>query len=333
MVWRRLLQVRQPEGDTFLLRRNRGAAIDRSYGDPRLAEMREAALLGGAERWPDIRGHLAHAEGHEDLTFLVEGVQDIARVEEWTAELVAADPDDTLALLVSGARHVEWAWQARGRYGASSVSEDQWKVFRERLLVAEAQLFEVAEREPSWATPWYFLQVCGRGLQVGQEVAERRFEATCRRAPGHVAAHRQHLQQLCAKWGGSQERMHAFARDASLAAPDGSGLGQLVAQAHLEDWLEAGGDPDSTALHAPDVVRALHEAGARSVHHPAFVRHGDWAVGVNTFALAFSLAGENEAARAMFRMVHKLPTEMPWRYLDGRSPVVPFLAWRARVGA
>ncbi|WP_435135795.1 hypothetical protein [Actinacidiphila sp. bgisy144] len=333
MAWRRLLQVRQPEGHAYALRpRGRGAAVDRAFGDPRLAEMRQAAQ-GGAERWPVLRAHLAAADGDEDLTFLVEGVGDIAQVEQWTREVADADPGDTLALLVSGARHVEWAWQARGRASGAHVSAEQWKVFRERLLVAEEQLYEVAEREPSWAAPWYFLQVSGRGLGVGQEAAERRFEAVCRRAPGHVAAHRQHLQQLCAKWGGSQERMHAFARRSALAAPEGSGLGQLVAQAHLEDWMEAGGDPDSTVLHAPHVVRALHEAGARSVHHPAFARRGDWAVGVNTFAMAFALAGEDAAARAMFRMVRKAPTEMPWRYMDGRSPAVPFLAWRARVGA
>lgn len=333
MAWWRLLRARRPEGATFLLRRrNSSPGIDRSYGDARLVAMRAAALQGGAERWPDIRGHLAAAEGHEDLTFLVEGVQDVAHVERWIAEVVAADPDDTLALLVSGARYVASAWQAHSGYEPSSVSEEQREVSRERLLVAETQLSEVAEREPSWAAPWYFLQVSGRGLRVGQEEAERRFEATCHRAPGHVAAHRQQLRQLSVRWGGSRDRMHAFARQAVLAAPDGSGLGQLVAQAHLEDWQEAGGDPDSTLLRAPEVVRALHEAGARSVHHPAFVRRRDWAVGVNTFALAFALAGENEAARAMFRMVRKLPTEMPWRYLDERSPVAPFLAWRARVG-
>ncbi|BBB01002.1 hypothetical protein RVR_8230 [Actinacidiphila reveromycinica] len=306
MAWRRLLQVRQPEGHAYALRRRGGnPAVDRSFGDPRLAAMREAAH-GGATRWPEVRGHLEAADGHEDLTFLVEGVQDIARVEQWTAEVVAADPGDTLALLVCGARHVEWAYQARNR--GTAGSGEQEKLFRERLTAAEERLYEVAGREPSWAAPWYFLQVSGRALQVGQEEAERRFEEVGRRAPGHVAAHRQHLQQLCAKWGGSQERMHAFAREAALSAPEGSGLGQLVAQAHLEDWKEAGGDPDSTLLHAPETVRALHEAGARSVHHPAFVRRGDWAVGVNTFALAFALAGEDAAARAMFRMVRKLPT-------------------------
>lgn len=326
--------ARHPEGARFLLRRkNRVPVIDRAYGDPRLAAMRTAALHGGAAGWPEVRGHLAAAEGQEDLTFLVGGLHDVVGMERWIGEVVAARPDDTLALLVSAARQVTWAWQARGSGRADSVTEDGWTLFRERLVVAEEQLLDVAEREPSWATPWYFLQIAGRGLQVGPDVALRRFEATCRRAPGHAAAHRQYLQQLSKKWGGSHERMHAFARESMLGAPEGSRLGELVAEAYLEEWLDAGGDPDSARLRDPRVVRALHEAGARSVHHPAFERSRDWAIAVNSFALAFGLAGEDAAARTMFRMVAKQPTESPWNYLNGRSPVVPFLAWRNRVGA
>ncbi|WUH91422.1 hypothetical protein OG900_15790 [Streptomyces sp. NBC_00433] len=323
------------EAGTLLgkLRGRRVPVIDRSFGDPRLARMQAAAKDGGAEQWPPVRATLAAARGHEDLTFLVAGIMDTAGVERWTADVLAGRPDDTLALLVSGARHVGWAWQARGGYSASSVPEAQWKLFQERLVIAEERLLDVAEREPDWAAPWYFLQACGRGMQVDLDAAESRFAATCRRAPGHVAAHSQHLQQVSKKWGGSHERMFAFAREAARTAPDGSGLGQLVAMAHLEMWADASGDPDSRVLHDPAVVRELHAAAALSVHHPAYVRERDWAVGVNTFAMAFALAGEEAAARVMFRSVGNRVTTTPWQYLNGQSPVVPFLAWRERVGA
>ena len=189
----------------------------------------------------------------------------------------------------------------------------------------------MAEREPGWAAPWYFLQISGRGLQVRPEVAGHRFEETCRLAPGHVAAHRQQLQQLCVKWGGSHERMHAFAREAVRAAPAGSPLGQLVAMAHLEQWLDIGGDPESAFMGGAEVVGALHEAAERSVRHPDFARRRDWALAFNTFAMAFALSGEYHAARPLFRELGNRVTETPWKYLDGRSPLAPFLAWRARV--
>jgi hypothetical protein len=314
-------------------RARRVPVVDRSYGDPRLAAMRAAATGGTAQEWAELRAVLSGARGPEDLTFLVEGVRDIPGVERWTADVLADRPGDPLALLVSGARHVERAWQARGAFAGSSVPPQQQELSRQRLLTAQEQLFDVAEREPRWAAPWYFLQICGHGLELGPDAAQTRFEETCRRAPGHVAAHRQHLQQLSAKRGGSHERMFSFAREAVRTAPDGSGLGQLLALAHLEVWLAAGGDEDSPVLHDPGVIRELHASAARSVHHPTFVRERDWAVGVNAFAMAFALAGEKAASRVMFRSVGRRVTETPWQYLDARSPVVPFLAWRRRVGA
>lgn len=321
------------QGTFFGKLRGRGIpVVDRSFGDRRLARMQDAALRGGAERWAEVRAPLAAARGPEDLTFLVEGLQDVSGVERWTADVLAAHPDDTLALLVSGARHVGWAWQARGESWASSVPESQWDLFQERLKVAEDQLLAVAEREPGWAAPWYFLLACGRGMQVDAEVAERRFEEARRRAPGDVAAYSQRLQQLCRKWGGSHEQMFAFARETARSAPDGSGLGRLVAMAHLEMWADSGGGETSPVLRDPAVVRELHAAAALSVHHPAFVRERDWAVGVNTFAMAFALAGEDAAARVMFRSAGKNVTRTPWRYLNAQSPVASFLAWRDRVG-
>lgn len=323
------------EAGSFLAdrRARRIPVIDRAFGDPRLAAMRTAAREGGVHRWPELRSVLAAARDPEDLTFLVEGMQDVSGVEALTAEVIAGHPDDTLALLVSGARQVEWAWQAAGGGSATgTVPAGQPALFRERLSAAEARLLDVAEREPQWAAPWYFLQICARGLEAGAGVAESRFEAVRLRAPGHVAAHRQHLRQVSAAWGGSREQMFSFAREAATTAREGSGLGQLVALAHLEVWAESGAGQDSRVLCAPEVAGELHASAARSVHHPAFVRERDWAVGVNAFAMAFALAGEDAAARTMFRSVGRQVTEVPWRSMDDRSPVVPFLAWRARVG-
>ncbi|WNI17941.1 hypothetical protein [Actinacidiphila sp. ITFR-21] len=331
MPWTSRLRVRQAEGDRFLRPRRRAPAIDPSFGDPRRAGIR-AAAREGAERWPEIRGRLAAAAADgEDLSFLVEGLQDVAGVERWIGDVIAADPGDPLPLLVSGARHVGWAWHARTGFEARHVSEGQWELFHARLGTAEGQLLEAAEREPAWAAPWYFLQMSGRGLQVGPEVAEYRFEAVCRRAPGHAAAYRQHLQQLCRKWGGSHRQMHAFARASMLAAPEGGRLGELVALAHLEEWLSLGGDPESVYLGGARVLGELYEAAGRSVFHPAFARDRDWALAFNAFAMAFAMAGDHGAARRLFRALGNRATERPWLYLDGRSPLVPFLAWRARV--
>jgi hypothetical protein len=94
----------------------------------------------------------------------------------------------------------------------------------------------VIRREPDNIAAWYQAVITARGLEMGLEVSKRRFEEVVRRAPQHRRAHVMRLQQLCRKWGGSNAAMHDFARDAMLAAPAGSPLGYLVADAHLEEW-------------------------------------------------------------------------------------------------
>jgi hypothetical protein len=316
------------------------ARVDLSFGDPRLAALREAAAAG---RWPEIRALLdgaVHSGDCEELTWLVEGLMMVAGSERWLGEVTRAEPRDPLALLVSGARHVEWAWEARTRQRAQNVSREQFEVFHARLRAAEDLLYEVAEAVPEWVAPWYFLQISGRGLQVGPQVAARRFEASVRRCPAHLAAHRQHLQQICRKWGGSHEEMHAFAREAMLAVPPGGTLGELVAVAHLEHWLDLQDDSadmeggrGTEYLRGADVIVSLYEAAERSVHHPDYPRRRDWTRGFNTFAMAFALAGEREAAADLFRVLDGSVTEFPWMYLDGRDPAAPFRGWRVLVGA
>ncbi|MEE4541950.1 hypothetical protein V2S66_08210 [Streptomyces sp. V4-01] len=331
MSWKSWMTVRQAQGDTFLWRRRAAPAIDFSYGDRRLAGVRAAARHRGAAGWPAIREQLAAAEDGEDLTFLVEGVQGVSGVERWIEEVLHAAPGDAHALLVSGARHVGWAWHARGRFAAGAAPESQRTLFRERLETAQRRLFAAAEREPAWAAPWYFLQLAGQGLELGPQVAQERFAAACRRSPGHAAAHRQHLRQLAAQGDGAHERTHAFARAAMLDAPEGSRLGELVALAHLEEWRDRGGDPDSAWLGRPQVIEALREAAAHSVLHPAFGRRLDWPLALNAFAMAFALAGDHRSAAPLFRALGNRPTETPWIYLDARSPLAAFRTWRARV--
>ncbi|MEU9040527.1 MULTISPECIES: hypothetical protein [unclassified Kitasatospora] len=303
--------------------------LDPAFGDESLRR-----LLGQAEAgdWAALRPVLAAVEDGTELTHLVGAIADVPGVEEWTGRVLAETPDDTVALLLSGARQITWAWEARTGARAKQVTEEQWKLFHERLDTAEEQLLEAAEREPSWLAPWYFLQISARGASLGPEVATCRFEAAVRRSPDHGGSHRQRLQQLSAKWGGSHEEMHHFARSAMLAAPEGSHLGELVALAHLEHWLDLPDGEDHAYLTSPTVLAELQEAAFRSVLHPDFTPARGWQGSFNTFAMAFSLADQRKTARLLFEALDGAVTESPWHYLSG-DPVKVFRAHRDRCAA
>jgi hypothetical protein len=308
--------------------------LDPAVGDPVIAELRAAAEH--AAGWPVIQERLEAAPDGQARTWLLDFVSDVRGVESWIPEIVGNEPESALALLAAGARQVSWAWEARTGAEAKHVSREQFQVFHERLRVAEDWLYEAAEREPEWVAPWYYLQKSGRGLQMGQEISRLRFEAAVRRDPWHLGAHRQQLQQVCAKWSGSHERMHAFARESMLAAPEGSSLGELVAIAHLEHWLDLESGEDARYVIQDHVAEQLHEAADRSVRHPDYAPDGTkppgWIQTYNIFAMAFSFAQEKQAAAQMFAEIGGTVTQFPWNYLNGGDPTVPFRHFRSKYG-
>ncbi|MFG2720562.1 hypothetical protein ACGFW5_20010 [Streptomyces sp. NPDC048416] len=289
------------------------ARVQRDSGDPDVERVRKAAA---AADWPTVRDVLEARPESEDRTELVRAVGDTAGVERWISGIIEAEPDAPLPRLVGGFRYISWGWEARTRAMASQVSRAQFELFHSRLRTAEQWLYESAEREPLWTSPWLGLQMTGRGLQVGPAVARRRFEAAVRRDPYHLGAHQQHVQQVCDKWGGSHEEMHAFARESALRAPGGTLLGQLVATAHIEHWIDH--DPGSRGayMRSAATTASLREAADHSYRHPDFVRSGGWLEVVNTFAMAFSLASDHVGARECFEASEGRVTASPWHYLD-----------------
>jgi hypothetical protein len=291
--------------------------IDPDFGDPELARMRQALAAGD---WPTASGILERAGGPDDLAAFVDVARSVPGCEAWLPDVIRADLQSTLPLLLYGARVTGWAWDARTGALAEYVSQDQFQVFWERLAIAEDSLQGVVRREPHNATAWYELVIVARGLELGTDEARRRFDEVVARHPEHIRAHQQMLQQLCLKWGGSHEAMHAFARNAMLGAPEGSPLGHLVAIAHLEHWLYLTRDkPANRYLRSRDVLASLHEAANRSVRHPGYRRQRDWPSFHNIFAMAFALAGDRHAAAEQFDIIGDLVTEWPWEYLD-RDP-------------
>ncbi|MEF9880883.1 hypothetical protein [Streptomyces sp. P9-A4] len=302
------------------------ARVEKDSGDPAVRQVREAAE---AADWATVREVLEARPESEGRVGLLWAVGETAGAERWLSHVVEAEPEAPLPRLVAGIRQINWGWEARTSARASQVSREQFEVFHSRLRTAEEWLYEVAEREPGWVSPWYALQVTGRGLEVGQVMARRRFEATVRRDPQHLRAHQQQLQQVCDKWGGSHEEMHAFARDAAFGAPGGTLLGQLVAVAHIEEWLSLDSGPDAAYIRRDDVKASLHRAAEHSYRHPDFVRGDGWTQVLNTFAMAFSLAGEPSAARECFRATEGRVTEFPWYYLDGSDPAAAYRMLRS----
>ncbi|MCZ7374680.1 DUF4034 domain-containing protein [Micromonospora sp. WMMC250] len=306
------------------LKRSKAPALDPTYGDPH-----RKALIRALEkrRWKFARELLTMAADPDEMAFLMEAVGGVDGIQDWIGEWIDAEPDSTLPVLVAGCHAVHWAWDARGGKRAKYTTAEQFKGFHERLHYAESLLEKVLAREPDNVTARAWLVTSARGLGVGAAEARERFEAVTRLHPGHVVAHEQRLQYLCAKWSGSHEEMFDFARGAAAAAGPFSLLHELVAVAHFERW-EATDIEDGNAYFDSDEVRAeLLAAAESSIFHPDYVPAGPgWAPRLAIFALTFELAEEFDAAAHAFALLDGMVTEWPWQVLG--DPVEKFTASR-----
>ncbi|MFJ9931178.1 MULTISPECIES: hypothetical protein [Streptomyces] len=281
----------------------------RALGDARVLTLVDAAAAGD---WAGVRAALAPFDLGRDDQVLGE-LADVSGVQDWIGRAVEEDKEHrATALLISGARHIVWGWEARTRARAADVTQEQWRVFHERLQLAEEQLFEAAELRPDWVTPWRRLLTSGRGMSLGPAVNETRLDAALRRAPLDLETHVQWVSQLQPRWGGEPGEALAFARQAFADAPDGHRLGCVIAMAHIEDWVETERD---NCLMTPEIQDELLEAAERSILHPAYVRRPGWQHDFNMFAMALSLACERIALPLVFRELKGAYTVWPWQYM------------------
>jgi hypothetical protein len=281
----------------------------RALGDARVLALVEAAEAGD---WEAVGSALAPFDLGRDHQVLAE-LTDVDGVQDWIGRAVEEDKEHrATALLISGARHVLWGWEARTTARAVNVTRDQWRVFYERLEIAEEQLLEAAELRPEWITPWRRLLTSGRGMSLGPAVNETRLDAALRRDPLDLEVHLEWVSYLQPRWSGEPGQALAFARAAFARAPEGHRLGCVIAMAHIEDWVES---DRKNCLTTPEIQDELLEAAERSILHPAYVRRPGWQQDFNMFAMALSLAAERIALPRVFKELSGAYTSWPWRYM------------------
>ncbi|MGW1029172.1 hypothetical protein ACWD4J_36760 [Streptomyces sp. NPDC002577] len=292
---------------------------------PEAAWLEQAAA---ANDWAAVRQYVDGLPHGTNRSFAFGVLADVQGVEHPLRELVAAVPTDVFALTLLGTREVRIGWEIRTEGRAESVSREQFAQFHEYLRRAEQLLIRATALDPSHDAAWAERLNTARGLQLGQNEARRRYDRLAAYHPAHFSGQARLLQQLCPKWSGSWEAAHGFARECMLNAPEGALNGGLVAEAHLEHWLDLRNkDKRAEYLRQAYVRSELIEAAQRSVLHPAFQRPYGWVSVQGTFAALFSLIGDTESAAVHFRAMGNLASEFPWNYLG--DPTEAFTRHRA----
>ncbi|MFJ7629204.1 hypothetical protein ACIQZN_22190 [Streptomyces sp. NPDC097595] len=289
-------------------RKQNGMYTLRALGDTRVLVLVEAARAGD---WEAVKAALTPFDLGRDHQILNE-LEELDGVQDWIGRAAEEDKEHrATALLIAGARHIQWGWEARTAARASQVTREQWRVFHERLRIGEEQLLEAAELRPEWVTPWRRLLTSGRGMSLGADITEARLDAALRRAPLDLETHIDWISQLQPRWGGEPGEALRFARDAYAEAPEGDRIGCVIPMAHIEDWVES---DETDCLKTDEIREELRRAAERSILHPAYERRPGWQHDFNIFAMALSLAGERQTAKRVFHALDGAFTSWPWAY-------------------
>jgi hypothetical protein len=280
---------------------------------PEIAHLKRAVVAGDGA---SVDAFFARCADQDSYAFGVRIAGEAAAPEGFLEDWAARETSSTLGRTLLASRLIELGWDIRSSARAQYVSRRQFDSFHEYLRHAERLLIEATALAPDNLAAWTLRMITARGLELGQAEARRRYDRAARTDPNFLATQTQLLQQLCPKWSGSFETMHAFALESMRRAPEGAPNAVLVLEGHLERWLDVGGGDKGRAYLCGDAVQQeITEAATRSVLHPRFRPGYRFAAVHNTFAMVFSLVGNQRAAATHFRALGALATRFPWAYL------------------
>ena len=221
-------------------------------------------------------------------------------------------------------------WAVRSDARAKDVSREQFSSSHDYLRRAEQLLIDVVADDPGCALAWYLRITTARGLELGQAEARRRYDRLAEHRPHFFAAQAQLLQQLCPKWSGTWDAVHAFARECLKDAPAG-GLGAgVTAHAYIEHWLDLDGGADDALLRDPDSIAELRDAARRLVGAPVLGRGYHRPTAHGGFAFLFGELRRPADTTPHFDVLAACPSlggsPLPWDCLGGGA-VRSYTGW------
>jgi len=299
--------------------------IDPCRGDSLARAWRDRLARG---EWSELAPFLRSFDNVDARDFYIEVLADsIDGRPAWLDTWVGQEPEAALPRLFRGRRGVAWAWDARGGGQVDTVKDDGWSRFFERLQGAEDDVTVATRLDPADAGPWVVLLTTTRGLQQGQGRLREVYAEAQRRWPWHQEAHRLMVQGLAAKWGGSNEAMFGFAREAHAHAPEGLGVHTVLAEAHIEGWMDA--DQDNTYWERPGVREDIMAAADSYLYSSRRVMTPREVGNRSIFAYCFWKLGERECLREQLGIIGDTLT-VPWTLFS--RPAVVFAAARRDAG-
>ena len=259
----------------------------------------EDALLALLKLAPTERGDVDY---HVTLSGCAIALGD-GRLADHLFEVWAQADPGYAGCLRRGVELIDWGWKARGEGWANTVTPEGWKLFRERLGRARAELEQAVKRNSSGYRAHVGLVLLARGLELPREFMEEHFRQAVRIQPRALAAYSEKWEYLRPRWHGDAEQLLAFGKECLETGDWDNDIPQLCLSSIQDVYPGMSDDALSQALQAGplwDLLRAYDEAAEKHLRPAALAKER------NIFARLAVLGGHfDEAAPVYLKLQEK----------------------------
>jgi len=171
--------------------------------------------------------------------------------------LFANWPNEATSLLIKGRFNIKYAWQARGTDWADKVSDEGWKLLKERLSVAEEALDQAWKLNPKDEQIALQMMALELGQGKGRQRMELWFDRAMKLNTNSYAACNSKCYYLEPKWYGSPQEMLKFGRECLESKIWGGRVPLILVEVHysLAQYLK--GDERKKYWKRPDVWKDI----------------------------------------------------------------------------
>jgi hypothetical protein len=214
----------------------------------------------------------------------------LSQLEDW----VKARPNSITARLALANTMAEYGWKGRSSAWASNVTEQQWKLFRERLAKAHKLLMD-ADKLKKKCPCWYGMMLnLGLGENLDRKEYDRLFNESVKREPAYLSVYMDKLTYLQPRWHGEPGEWQKFAQESADKIGGAEGDKVYARMIWNIEWLA--GEEYASDFHSG---RLSWDRAKRGFHGLMAEYADDWGP-PSEFCTLSVMAGDRQQAKELF---------------------------------
>jgi len=256
-------------------------------------------------------------------------LQYITHLKKWAD----AYEDSVAPRILLGKVYCSYAWKARGGGYSASVTEEGWRLFAERLQIAQRYLEQAGKLPKQDPECYRELITVAKGLNWPKSQMEAAFKKGVALEPNYQQLYEAKADYLLARWHGEPGEWEAFAEKAANARGGEEGDLLYMAIAKSNAWTEREDFFKNTSISYPRMKRGFE---LRLKANP----ENEW--NLNQYCYFACIAEDRETAKNLFPRINgrwekevwsneaRFQQWQDWATSNGHAPVAAAPARHAR---